>query len=132
MPVNLTSQTNDLVVALLSNDDDLAYIVHSAVEVPWRLERLRYNGEVLEFLHVADVRLVIVDDEAVGEDDRGWLLGQVRRNFDEATLLYVAGIHSVANERRARGNGATYYTAKPVQNDELKGVLKGFMARASK
>ena len=132
MLVNLASHTNGLVVALLSNDDNLAQIVRSAVEMPWRLERHFYNGEVGDFLQLVDVRLVIVDDEAVSEGERGWLLGQVRRNLDEATLLYVAAIHSVENERRARGNGAHYYTAKPIQRDELMGVLKGFMNRVNK
>jgi DNA-binding response OmpR family regulator len=130
--VNATIHANDLVVALLSNDDHLAHIVSSAVEMPWRLERHFYNGEVLDFLQLADVRLVIVDDEAVSDGDRGWLLRQVRRNLDEATLLYVAGSHSVENERRARGNGAHYYTAKPIQRDELRAVLKGFMTRSQK
>jgi hypothetical protein len=106
--VNATIHTNDLVVALLSNDDHLAISSARPVEMPWRLERHFYNGEVLDFLQLADVRLVIVDDEAVSDGDRGWLLRQVRRNLDEATLLYVAGSHSVENERRARGNGAHY------------------------
>jgi DNA-binding response OmpR family regulator len=132
MLVNLTNHTSNRVVGLLSNDDNLVQIVRSSVEMPWRLERRLYNGEVVEFLQLTDVRLVIVDDEAVTEGDRGWLLGQVRRNLAEATLLYVAGSHSVENERRARGYGANYYTAKPVQNAELKGVLKGFMDRANK
>jgi DNA-binding response OmpR family regulator len=134
MFVNLTNNNhiNDLVVALLSNDDDLAYIVRSAVEMPWRLEHHFYSAGVSAFLHLAAVRLVVVDDESVGEGDRGWLLRQIRRNLDEATLLYVAGSHSAENERRARGNGAHYYTAKPVQSAELKGVLRGFMNRANR
>ena len=130
--MNVTSHTHKLVVALLSNDDNLAHVVDSAMEMPWRLERQLYSGEVLDFLRIAGVRLVIVDDEAVGERDRGWLLGQVRRYLDGATLLYVAGNHSAENERRARSNGAHYYTAKPIRGDELTGVLKGFMNRISK
>jgi len=130
--VSLTGRTGQLIVALLSNDDKLADIVDSAMEEPWRLERHFYTGEMLDFLQLAGVRLVIVDDEAVSEGDRGWLLGQVRRNLEEATLLYVAGIHSPENERRARGNGAHYYTAKPVQDHELTVVLKGFMGRLNK
>ena len=130
--MNGTSHTNDLVVALLSNDENLAYIIGSAVEMPWRLERHFYTGEMLDFLRLAGVRLVIVDDEAVSERDRGWLLGQVRRNLDVATLLYVAGNHSAENERRARGHGAHYYTAKPIQSQELTSVLRGFMNRVGK
>jgi DNA-binding response OmpR family regulator len=130
--VNASSHTSELVVALLSNDDKLAHIIDATIEAPWRLERHFYTGEMLDFLGLVGVRLVIVDDEPITEADRGWLLGQVRRNLDEAILLYVAGAHSVENERRARSNGAHYYTAKPIQADELKMVLKGFMDRLNK
>ncbi len=129
MLVNVTSHINDRVVALLSDDDYLARIVGSAVEMPWRLERHSYAGGMIDFLQLTDVRLVIVDDEAVNEGDRSLLLAQVRRNLDEATLLYVAASHSAQNERRARGNGAHYYTAKPIQSDDLASVLKAFMNR---
>jgi hypothetical protein len=61
------------VIALLSNDGGLADVISAAVELPWRLERHFYRGELLEFLRTADVQLVIVDDEAVNEADRGWL-----------------------------------------------------------
>jgi DNA-binding response OmpR family regulator len=132
MLINVTGHINDLVVALLSNDDYLAHIVYSAVKMPWRLKHYLYTGDVLEFLQLADVRLVIVDDEAVSESDRGWLLGQIHRNLNKATLLYVADSHSVENERRARSNGAHYYTVKPIQSDELTGVLKGFMSRVNR
>src|SRR5215471_3937349 len=132
MVMNETVHINDPIVALLSNDDKLAEIVSSAVELPWHLERRFYTADMTEFLRLTGVRLVIVDDEAVSEGDRGWLLGKVRRNLDEATLLYVAGNHSAENERRARGNGAHYYTAKPIHCDELTAVLRGFMSRVNK
>ena len=125
----MTGHTGDPILALLSNDDGLAQIVDSAMEKPWQLERHFYTGEVLDFLRLVGVRLVIVDDEPVSEADRGWLLGQVRRHLDQASLLYVTGSHSAENERRARSNGAVYYTAKPIQGDELTMVLKGFMDR---
>jgi hypothetical protein len=130
--VNLTSHPNDPIVALLSNDDNLARIVYSTVEVPWRLERHFYNRAVLEFMHPADVRLVIVDDESVRDAERGWLLAQIRRNLNDATLLYVAGSFGLENERRARGNGAHYYTAKPIDRDEFAGALRGFMNCANR
>lgn len=118
-----------MVVALLSNDDNLAHIVSSAVEGHWRFERHSYSGGLLDFLQIAGVGLAIVDDELVSESDRSWLLAQVRRNLGDAYLLYVAGSHSLENERRARSKGAHYYTAKPIETDELTGVLKGFMNR---
>jgi DNA-binding response OmpR family regulator len=130
--VNATSYTNAPIVALLSNDDDLANIVASATETPWRLERHSYAGGLVDFLRLVGVRLVILDDELVGESDRSWLLAQLRRNLGDATLLYVASSHSLENERRARGQGAHYYTSKPIQGDQLAVVLRGFMNRVHK
>jgi DNA-binding response OmpR family regulator len=132
MLVTLTSHLNSRIIALLSDDDNLAHIVYSTVEIPWRLERHFYNRSALEFLYPAEVGLVIVDDEAVSEGDRGWLLAQLRRVLHDATLLYVTGSPGANNERRARGNGAHYYTAKPVDRDEFVSVLKGFMSRANR
>jgi DNA-binding NtrC family response regulator len=130
MLVNTSDHSNDLFVALLSNDDNLANIVYPAVEMPWRLERQFYNRGVAEFLRLGNARLVIVDDEVVSEGDRGWLLAQVKRNLNDAMLLYIAGNHSIETERRARGKGAGYYTAKPIQSDEFRAVLQGFMNQA--
>ena len=130
--MSVTARSKDLVVALLSNDDNLARIVHSVVEMPWRFEQHFYTGGLLDFLQIAGVRLVILDDELVGESDRSWLLAQVRRNLGDAELLYVAGSHTLENERRARSKGAHYYTAKPLETDELTEVLKGFMNRVNR
>lgn len=129
--MSVTTRSTDLVVALLSSDDDLARLVASAVEIPWRLERHSYAGGVLDFLQIARVRLIIVDDELVSENDRSWLLAQVRRNLGDADLLYVAGSHSPENERRARSKGAQYYTAKPIETDEFTHVLRGFIDRVN-
>jgi DNA-binding response OmpR family regulator len=130
--LDVSSHINGPILALLSHDDNLAQIVDSAIEMPWRLERRIYNDRMLDFLELSGVRLVILDDEEVHEGDRGWLLVQIRRHLDDATLLYVAGNHSAENERRARGNGAHYYTAKPLHSHELTGVLKGFMNRINR
>jgi DNA-binding response OmpR family regulator len=122
----------DLVVALLSDDDNLANVVNSTVEVPWRLEHQRHGRGTGEFAPPGDVRLVIVDDEGVSEGERGWLLAHVKRNLSEVPLLYIAGRHTIETELRARCKGATYYTAKPIQSDEFTGVLRGFMNRAAR
>jgi DNA-binding NtrC family response regulator len=119
------------VVVLLSADDNLAQLVNSVIESPWHFERLFYLGGSVEFIN-ADVRLVVFDDEAVSEIDRGWLLAQVRRRLERATVLYVTAHHTAENERRARSNGAYYYTSKPIHNGELAGVLRAFMKIANR
>jgi CheY-like chemotaxis protein len=120
------------VVALLSTDETLARAVGSVVEAPWRLEHRYDIGGLIDFLRLPDVRLVVVDDEAVTEGDRGWLVAQIRRHLEGATLLYVAASHSAENERRARSHGAHYYTSKPIETDDIAGVLKAFMELADR
>ena len=122
----------DRVLALLSTDETLANAVGSVVEAPWRLEHRCYLDSLIDFLQLPDVRLVVVDDEAVIEGDRGWLVAQIRRHLEGATLLYVAASHSAENERRARSHGAHYYTSKPIETDDIAGVLKAFMELADR
>jgi DNA-binding response OmpR family regulator len=57
---------------------------------------------------------VILDDQAVVENERGWLLAQIRKHFSGISLLYVAANQSDGNEKRARTNGAHYYSSKPL------------------
>jgi hypothetical protein len=120
------------VVALLSTDETLANAIGSVVEAPWRLELRCYISGLIDFLELPDVRLVVVDDEAVTEGDRGWLVAQIRRHLEGATLLYVAASYSAENERRARSHGAHYYTSKPIETDDIAGVLKAFMELANR
>ena len=73
------------------------------------------------------MRLAIVDDQAVEENDRGWLLTQIRERFSADSLLYVAGSQSDANEKRARTNGAHYYVSKPLSLERFGQVLRSFL-----
>ena len=74
-----------------------------------------------------NVRLVILDDQTVEENDRGWLLAQIRKHFSSGSLLYVAGSQSDGNEKRARINGAQYYVAKPLSLERFGYVLESFL-----
>ena len=113
---------------LLSDDEALAGVVRGIVVRPWVLAHhstqsyLRRDG-----LPQQNVRLVILDDQAVEETDRGWMLAQIRKRFSGTPLLYVAANQSDANERRARTNGAHYYISKPVSVDQFRHVLKSFL-----
>jgi hypothetical protein len=74
-----------------------------------------------------NVRLAILDDQAVVEDERGWLLAQIRRHFSGTSLLYIAGTQSDGNEKRARINGAHYYASKPLSLEQFGYVLRSFL-----
>ena len=118
---------------LLSNDETLAEFVLGVVMPPWRLIHHDGGGRCMGDGSFAqpNVRLVILDDQAVQEDDRSWLLTRICKRLPGASLLYVAGNQSDTNEKRARANGAHYYVSKPLSFERFGYVLQSFL-RAKK
>jgi DNA-binding response OmpR family regulator len=116
------------ILLLLSDDESLADLVLRIVKRPWKLVRQgadRYMSNKA-FRH-PNVRLVILDDQAVEETDRNGLLAQIRKHFSGTSLLYVAGSQSDGNEKRARTNGAHYYVSKPLSLERFGHVLGSFL-----
>ena len=113
---------------LLSDDEALADLVIGIVKRPWKLVRQGADRYISHKLFAQpNVRLVILDDQAVEENDRSWLLAQIRRHFSGTSLLYVAGSQSDGNEKRARTNGAHYYVSKPLSLERFGQVLQSFL-----
>jgi DNA-binding response OmpR family regulator len=115
-------------VLLLSDDGSLASLVRAIVKQPWKLV-VHSTDKYLnrEVSAQPNVRLVILDDQAVEENDRGWMLAQIRKHFSGISLLYVAASQSDTNEKRARTNGAHYYVSKPLSVEGFGHVLRSFM-----
>jgi DNA-binding response OmpR family regulator len=113
---------------LLSDDEELTEFVRGVIKPPWRLARYG-DGACASHKVFAqpNVRIVIIDDQVVEENDRGWLLTRIRKRIPSASLLYVAGNHSDASEKRARGNGAHYYVSKPLSFERFGYVLQSFL-----
>lgn len=118
---------------LLSDDEALAEFVLGVVKPPWRLIHQGGGGARMSDGSFAqpNVRLVILDDQAVEENDRTWLLSRIRRCLPGASLLYIARNQSETNEKRARANGAHYYASKPLSFERFGYVLQSFL-RAEK
>ncbi len=115
-------------VLLLSEDKELVDLVDRLVKHPWKLVRHAADKFMTrEVLAKPNVRLVILDDEAVDENDRGRLLAQIRKHFLGISLLYIANTQSEAGEKRARANGAHYYVSKPLSLERFKQVLRSFL-----
>jgi DNA-binding response OmpR family regulator len=115
-------------VLLLSADEELADFVRLVLRRPWRLVRQRADKFMTrEVLARPNVRLAILDDQAVNESDRGRLLAQIRKHFLGVPLLYVAGSPNDGNEKRARANGAHYYVSKPLSFERFGQVLESFL-----
>jgi response regulator of citrate/malate metabolism len=115
-------------VLLLSDDEALMEIVRRTVRWPWKLVCQRAHRYVsYRVFTQPNVRLVILDDQAVAERDRSWLLAQIRKHFSGTALLYVAASQSDGNEKRARTNGAHYYASKPLSLERFGYVLQSFL-----
>jgi DNA-binding response OmpR family regulator len=123
--------SRSLTLLLLSDDAVLANLVLGVIERPWKLVRHGADGFMTHMFAQPNVRLVILDDQALGEKDIGWLLAQIRKHFSGISLLYIAGSHSDGNEKRARTNGAHYYVSKPLAHEPFVHVLQSFL-QASK
>ncbi len=115
-------------ILLLSDDTALAGLVRGVVKRPWKLASHRADQFMTrEVLALPNVRLAILDDQAVEENDRGRLLEQIRKRFPGNSLLYVAGSQSEANEKRARSSGAHYYVSRPLSLERFAQVLESFL-----
>ena len=122
-----SEESPSLTVLLLSDDEALTDFVVPIVKRPWKLVRRGAGYMSREIFTQPSVRLVILDDQAVEENDRGWLLAQIGRHFSGTSLLYVAGSQSDGNEKRARANGAQYYASKPLSPERFGHVLQSFL-----
>ncbi len=118
-------------LVLFSSDRELTALVRKTVKAPWKIELCEDPAIGREALSRPSVRLVIVDDGAVDEEARGWLLDRIRKFVPHALLIYIASTHSEADERRARGYSAQYYTAKPLDADRTARVIESFVRTAS-
>jgi DNA-binding response OmpR family regulator len=113
---------------LLCDDEVLAKLVLEIVKRPWQVVRHRADRYLShKIFTLPNLRLVILDDQAVEENDRSWLLERIRKHFSGTSLLYIAGSHSENNEKRARTNGAHYYFSKPLTHEPFGHVLQSFL-----
>jgi DNA-binding response OmpR family regulator len=113
---------------LLSDDGELIEFIRGVVKPPWRLARYGDGAHTGHKVFTQpNVRIVILDDQVVEEKDRGWLLTRIRKRIPNASLVYVTGHQSDANEKRARGNGAHYYVSKPLSFERFGYVLQSFL-----
>lgn len=110
-------------VLTVTRDDSLIELVTKASGL--RDIEVRFDApSAREFLFERNVRLVIVDDGAVADGERGWLLDQIRHRLPDAFIIYLASQHGPDVEKRARAHGVLYYTAKPVDTGRLTQVLR--------
>lgn len=114
-------------VVLLSADETLKDLVVGIVEFPWTLSCHASAFTSPEVFARPNVRLVVLDDESVEENELGRLLTQIGRRAQTTPLIYVAVRHNHEKERQARASGAHYYTSKPISPAHFQYVLESFL-----
>ncbi len=117
-------------IAVFSRDESIVKMIAEGMSDSWFIEKFTDPHEARAFLLKPDVRIVVIDDEAIEESTRGWLLDQVRKHAPHALVAYIAAIHSPEIERRARTYHVQYYTSKPMDRERTLRVLHSF-ARAT-
>ena len=117
-PPSRKSNSSRPVLALLSDDEQLAKMVDTLAVSKWSIIKPGM-AKVATLIREPNVKLIIFDDECVGVSDRGWALTEIRRCASKASIIYVAGDHDHENERQARTRGVLFYTAKPLIPDDV-------------
>ena len=114
------------VMVIFSSDPQLRDLAGSCAPAPWKIDHRNDPAGGREVLSQPNLRLVILDDEVVNEEARGWLLDRIHRFVPQAMLIYISSMHTPESERRARSYAAQYYTAKPLDMERTRRVLDGF------
>ncbi len=76
--------------------------------------------------------VVVLDDERILKQDRGWSLNKIQQLMPEAFIIYIASQHSPEIEKTARARGAGLYLSKPVDGVRLKQMLDHLGQRHTK
>ena len=113
-------------IAVFSRDDSIVKMIADAMGDSWIVETCTDPHDARACLIKPGVGIVVIDDEAVEESTRGWLLDQVRKWSPQALVAYIAAIHTPENERRAREYSVQYYTSKPMDRERTLRVLHSF------
>jgi hypothetical protein len=114
-------------MVVFSVDKGVVELAAAAAPATWVIENCRDLHEAGALLMRSAVRLVILDDEAINESMRGWLLDRIHRYAPHALVMYIAASHHPDNERRARAWRVQYYTAKPLDTNRTLRVLSSFV-----
>ncbi|MGO9063045.1 MAG: hypothetical protein ACLQU2_37625 [Candidatus Binataceae bacterium] len=124
MNINQHAKRSPTILAL-SDDPDLVELLLKTCSRPWKV---KVTGDFTSYLNLVpdgDCKVVVVDDEKLGQGDRGWLLNRIQNWIPRAFIIYIAAEHSADVERVARSRGAGYYLSKPLDSERLTHLLGG-------
>ena len=125
-----TLATAPRAVALLSRDESFIALVGQALGNGWRLDLCPEPSQVRNLLVRAGVKVVVIDERAIEEGTRGWLLDGVHKLTPDALVAYIAASHSLDLERWARSHSVSYYDSQPIDPERILRILRSFMGAA--
>jgi|SRR5271163_53372 len=120
------------VLVITNGDESLCSLAEQAGASAWSIESCRDAVNARERLSEATPQLILIDDEAVRADDRGWLLERICRQAPRTFVIYVATHHDAETEKRARAHGVHYYMSKPVDPNRVIQVSQAFIKAANR
>jgi DNA-binding NtrC family response regulator len=115
---------------VFSRDESIVGLIANGLNDGWRLERCLNPSDARSFLVKAGVGVVIIDDGAIEQGTRGWLLDQVRKWAPDALVAYIAANHTPEIERQARSHNVQYYASQPIDPERTVRILRSFIGAA--
>ena len=115
---------------VFSRDETIFDLIVYGLSDTWRTLRCMEASDARIYLRRTGVKIVVVDDDAIEETNRGWLLGQAQRWAPRALVAYIAANHSSEVERRVRSRGVQYYLSRPVERELAIRVLRSLAQAA--
>lgn len=115
---------------VFSRDETIFALIVDGLRDAWRTLWCVDASEARLYLRETRVEIVVVDDDAIEETDRGWLLGQAQRWAPRALVAYITANHSSEVERWVRSRRVQYYLSRPVDRELAIRVLRSLAQAA--
>jgi len=109
-----TPSTAPIVLVIGDADGSLSSLTEAAGASRWSVDLCPDVVDARTRMSESTPQLIVIDDEGIGENDRGWLFERIRHLAPRALVIYVATHHDVGTEKRARAQGVHYYMSKPI------------------
>lgn len=119
-------------MVIADGDKSLVALTEQAGASSWIVEPCRDAVKARDRLSEGTPELILIDDDAVQADDRGWLLERIRQQAPRTFVIYVAAHHDGETEKRARAHGVHYYMSKPIDPNRFILVSQSFIKAASR
>ena len=115
---------------VFSQDETIFGLIVDGLSDAWDTLRCVESSDARLYLKKTGVQIVVIDDDAIEEINRGWLLGQAQRWAPRARVAYIAANHSSEVERWVRSRRVQYYLSRPVDRERALRVLRSFAQAA--